>query len=69
MIGRLQQSVKRGDTLAEAVAREPKAFDALFLGMMKAAEARGGVPEVLRILARQYEVPRQTLIRAGRGRR
>ena len=65
VIGRVLAAVKRGETLAEAVAREPRAFDALFLGMMKAAEARGGVPEVLRILGRQYEA-RQSLIRQAR---
>ena len=65
VLGRVLAGVKRGDTLAEAVAREPKAFDPLFLGMIKAAEARGGVPEVLRILGRQYEA-RQSLIRQAR---
>jgi type II secretory pathway component PulF len=65
VIGRLQAAVKRGDSVAEAVAREPQAFDALFVGMIRVAEARGGVPETLRLLGRHYE-NRQSLIRQAR---
>jgi type II secretory pathway component PulF len=57
--------VKRGEPLAESVAREPQAFDALFLSMIKVAEARGGVPETLKLLSRHYEA-RQSLIRQAR---
>jgi type II secretory pathway component PulF len=65
VIGRLEEAVKRGDSFAEAVAREPQAFDALFVGMIKVAEARGGLPETLRLLSRHYE-NRQSLIRQVR---
>ena len=65
VIGRLSQAVKRGDSFAEAVAREPQAFDALFVGMMRVAEARGGIPETLRKLSEHYE-SRQSLIRQAR---
>ncbi len=65
VIGRLVQAVKRGDSFAEAVSREPRAFDALFVGMMRVAEARGGIPETLRRLAQHYE-SRQSLIRQAR---
>lgn len=65
VIGRLSQAVKRGDSFAEAVAREPQAFDALFVGMMRVAEARGGIPETLRKLGQHYE-SRQSLIRQAR---
>lgn len=65
VIGRLQAAVKRGDSVAEAVAREPQAFDALFVGMIRVAEARGGVPETLRLLGRHYE-NKQSLIRQAR---
>src|SRR5262249_984510 len=51
--------------LSEAMEREPQAFDALFLSMMKVAEARGGVPETLRMLSKHYEA-RQNLIRQAR---
>jgi type II secretory pathway component PulF len=44
VIGRIQLAGAPGDALAEAMAREPKAFDALFLSMIRVAEARGGVP-------------------------
>lgn len=63
--GRLMASVKRGDALAEAFDREPQVFDRLFLSMIKVAEARGGIPETLRMLSRHYEA-RQTLIRQAR---
>jgi type IV pilus assembly protein PilC len=65
VIERLRSAVKRGDTFGEAVAREPQAFDELFLGMIRAAEMRGGIPETLRLLARHYE-SRQSLIRQAR---
>ena len=41
----------RGATLEEAMAREPQAFGPMFLSMIRVAEARGGVPETLRMLA------------------
>jgi type II secretory pathway component PulF len=65
VIGRMLLAVRRGDALSEAMARDPQAFDALFLSMMKVAEARGGVPETLRMLAHHYEA-RQNLIRQAR---
>jgi type II secretory pathway component PulF len=65
VIGRLRTAVKRGDSFAESVAREPKAFDALFVGMIRVAEARGGIPETLRLLGRHYE-KRQSLFRQAR---
>ncbi|MHC5543407.1 type II secretion system F family protein, partial [Singulisphaera rosea] len=65
VIGRMTLGVRRGDSLAEVVAKEPQAFDRLFVNMIKVAEARGGVPETLQSLAHQYE-SRQSLIRQAR---
>ena len=65
VIGRLSAAVRRGDELAEAMAREPQAFDALFLSMVRVAEARGGLPETLRRMGQHYEA-RQRLIRQAR---
>jgi type II secretory pathway component PulF len=65
VIEHLQVSVRRGDSLVDAMAREPQAFDEQFLAMMRVAEARGGVPETLRHLAQHYE-SRQRLIRQAR---
>ncbi len=65
VIGRIQLAVRRGDALAEAMTREPQAFDSLFLSMIRVAEARGGVPETLRRMSRHYEA-RQRLIRQAR---
>ena len=65
VIGRLRMGVKRGDTLAELAEKEPRTFDALFTSMIRVAEARGGIPETLRLLAKHYEA-RQRLIRQAR---
>lgn len=65
VIGRLRMGVKRGDTLADLAAKEPRTFDALFTSMIRVAEARGGIPETLRLLAKHYEA-RQRLIRQAR---
>ena len=50
--------------MAEAMAREPRTFDPFFLAMMRAAEARGAVPEILRRLSKQYEARRRLLRQA-----
>ena len=65
VIGRMRAGVKKGEALAEIAAREPKTFDPLFISMIKVAEARGGIPETLKILAKHYEA-RQSLIRQAR---
>jgi type II secretory pathway component PulF len=65
IVGRLQLSIRRGSTLEEAMAREPQAFGPMFRSMIKVAEARGGVPETLRMLGQHYE-NRQRLIRQVR---
>jgi type IV pilus assembly protein PilC len=65
ILGRIQLAIKRGTTLEEAMSREPQAFGPLFLSMIKVAEARGGVPETLKMLAQHYEA-RQRLLRTAR---
>lgn len=65
VIDRLELAVRRGQALAEAMAREPQAFDAMMLSMMRVAEARGGVPETLRRLAEHYDA-RLRLFRQAR---
>jgi type II secretory pathway component PulF len=65
ILGRVHGRVRGGTTLEEALAKEPQAFDSLFLSLIKVAEARGGVPETLRMLGEHYEA-RQRLIRTAR---
>ena len=65
ILGRIQLAIRRGSTLEEAMAREPQAFGPMFLSMIKVAEARGGVPETLKMLAQHYEA-RQRLLRQAR---
>ncbi len=57
--------VRQGDALSDAMKREPQAFDRLFLSMIRVAEARGGIPETMRMLADQYDA-RVRLIRSAR---
>jgi len=65
VIGRMEIGIRKGDSLSDVVAREPDAFDSLFLSMIRVAESRGGVPETLRRMSRHYEA-RQSLIRQAR---
>ena len=57
--------VKAGSTLEEAMSREKQIFSTMFLSMIRVAEARGGVPETLRMMGNHYEA-RQRLIRQAR---
>jgi type IV pilus assembly protein PilC len=65
ILGRIQTSIRRGSSLEQAMAREPRAFGTMFLSMIKVAETRGGVPETLKMLAHHYEA-RQRLLRQAR---
>jgi type II secretory pathway component PulF len=65
VLARMQQAIRAGSTLEEAMAREPQVFGPMYLAMIKVAEARGGVPETLKMLAHHYEA-RQRLIRQAR---
>jgi type IV pilus assembly protein PilC len=65
VIGRLEVAVRSGESLATAMAREPRAFDNLCLSMMRVAEARGGEPETLKGLSEHYEA-KQRMIRHAR---
>ncbi len=64
-VGRMRLAIKAGSTLEEAMAREPQIFSTMFLSMIRVAEARGGVPETLRMMGNHYE-SRQRLIRQAR---
>jgi type II secretory pathway component PulF len=62
VIGRLQLAVRRGQSLTDAMSREPAAFDHYFLSMMRVGEVRGSVPETLRLLSAEYD-SRQRIVR------
>jgi type II secretory pathway component PulF len=47
------------------MARDPQIFSPMFLSMIRVAEARGGIPETLRMMGNHYEA-RQRLIRQAR---
>ncbi|MDR3617793.1 MAG: type II secretion system F family protein [Paludisphaera borealis] len=65
VIGRMRTNIKAGSTLEEAMSRDKRVFGTMFLSMIRVAEARGGVPETLKLLSRHYE-SRQRLIRQAR---
>jgi type II secretory pathway component PulF len=65
VIGRIQLAIKRGASLEDAMAKEPQTFGRQYLSMIRVAEARGGVPETLKMLAKHLEA-RQRLIRQAR---
>lgn len=62
VIGRLQLAVRRGQSLTDAMSREPGAFDHYFLSMMRVGEVQGSVPETLRLLSAEYS-SRERMIR------
>jgi type II secretory pathway component PulF len=62
VIGRLQLATRRGESLTDAMSREPAAFDHYFLSMMRVGEVQGSVPETLRLLSLEYD-SRQRMIR------
>jgi type II secretory pathway component PulF len=64
-IGRIGQRIRTGTTLEDAMSGETQIFSPMFLSMMRVAEARGGVPETLKMMANHYEA-RQRLIRQAR---
>ena len=65
VINRVHLAIRKGSSLSEAMEKEPRAFDRLMRSMMRVAEARGGMPEVLRQLAQHFE-NRVRLLRRAR---
>jgi type II secretory pathway component PulF len=65
VIGRIQVAIRSGASLEDAMARETATFSPMYLSMIKVAEARGGLPETLKMLAQNLEA-RQRLMRQAR---
>src|SRR3954451_19047283 len=49
--GKVVKEIERGQTLSEAFAKHPKAFDKLYCNMIKAGEAGGALEAILQRLA------------------
>ncbi len=62
---RMGAAIKRGESLADAAAKETQAFDEMAISMLRVAEARGGMPETLKSLANHYDA-RQRFWRQAR---
>lgn len=61
VIARMIDGVKTGRSLTEVFQREPQAFDRLAVNMIRAAESRGAVPEILVELAEIQEFRARTV--------
>jgi type IV pilus assembly protein PilC len=55
MVGQVGEDVESGSTLSEAMSKHPKAWDKLYVNMIKAGEAGGVLEEVLRRLSEFME--------------
>jgi len=51
----LAANVKKGISLADAMAKYPKVFNAVFVSMVRVGEVSGNLEEILKILANQLE--------------
>jgi type IV pilus assembly protein PilC len=60
------EDVESGNTLSEAMAKQPKAFDNLYVNMVKAGEAGGALEIILQRLA-EFKEKAQTLKRKVQG--
>ncbi|MCA8988163.1 MAG: type II secretion system F family protein [Planctomycetaceae bacterium] len=60
------EDVESGNTLSEAMARQPKAFDNLYVNMVKAGEAGGALEVILQRLA-EFKEKAQSLKRKVQG--
>src|SRR5260370_663156 len=60
------QEIKDGATLSEAMSKAPKAFDRLYVNMIKAGEAGGALEVILRRLA-EFQERAQSLKRRVKG--
>ncbi|MCB1511503.1 MAG: type II secretion system F family protein, partial [Hyphomicrobiaceae bacterium] len=60
------EAIESGDTLSEAMAKSPKAFDRLYVNMIKAGEAGGALELILQRLA-DFKERAESLKRKVRG--
>jgi len=60
------EDIEGGSTLSEAMSRQPKAFDKLYINMVKAGEAGGALETILRRLA-EFKEKSQSLKRKVQG--
>ena len=55
VIGQVDDSVRKGESLADSLAKHPKVFNELFVNMIRVGEAGGNLEEVLGNLAEQMK--------------
>lgn len=52
---KIHEEIKKGVSLADAMAKHPKTFNQVFISMVKVGEGSGNLEEILKILAKQLE--------------
>lgn len=55
VVGEIAGSVRRGDTLHDALAQFPNVFPRLFIAMVRAGEEGGNLPDALSVVSEQME--------------
>jgi type IV pilus assembly protein PilC len=65
-LGGVIEDIESGSTLSEAMAKQPKAFDNLYVNMVKAGEAGGALETILQRLA-EFKERQQSLKRKVQG--
>jgi type II secretory pathway component PulF len=55
VIADLREEIMQGSSLSEAVAKQPRSFPTLYSSLIRAGEAGGALPEVLRRLVLHYQ--------------
>lgn len=65
-VGNVIEDIESGSTLSEAMAKQPKAFDNLYVNMVKAGEAGGALEVILQRLA-EFKERAQSLKRKVQG--
>jgi len=60
IIGEVSEAVKGGENFSNALTNYPKVFNSMFVSMVKASEASGKMPQMLRVLSGYLEFEYET---------
>ena len=60
IIGEVSEAVKGGENFSNALTNYPKVFNSMFISMVRASEASGRMPQMLRVLSGYLEFESET---------